>query len=693
MSEVSIVMSLRDQVSSGMKSIENNARPLSKEYDELSGKIDALKKKNEELNKAYAAASASLVDAKKAVKEATGAYKESNTEANRTNLEKATAQYKGLTDRMQEFKNASSDTRKEIRNTQEDIRKMTEGSGGGSGGSSLMQGLMTAGIGRMVGQTAQQAAQYYISSSYSSQVGNVLSSALGNAISGAAIGSLAGPVGTLVGGVIGGITGAVSGAVQNATEEDSSMRSYASTLVNTVNGSEQTRLSSGSATAAQREQDLLSFGTLLGSGTDAQKVLGDIKTMSNVTPYIYDELTGIAKTLIVYGDDQKTVMGHLTTVGDTGAALGMTTSEMDSVAQILGYIGSSDTLDAMRLKQLRLKGINANQMLADYYGISSTEFNTRVSKGKISGADASGLLYQLLGEKYGGMMEQQATTFTGLTSTVEGLVQNIQNAMGESFNATRSDSMERQISWLDGSTGAALSSAYGIVGEAQGLKSNLEEQIYRDVMSGVLQGTTPTEATDDDTVSAINDLRTQYLSAMDEYNGGTEQNRMEAGAKMESILSQAEGLASSSADANKKLDAWDQAAIDTSSGIANIVTDLGSWRDAWDLAQTNSRGRAAYADGGENPLMNGGIYNPVSGAYEYSNAYGESYIPYNGYRAVLHQGEAVLTAEENRRTRSGGSVSVSFAGANFTVRQDSDIDAIAEAIAIRLERAQLRGEG
>ena len=44
-------------------------------------------------------------------------------------------------------------------------------------------------------------------------------------------------------------------------------------------------------------------------------------------------------------------------------------------------------------------------------------------------------------------------------------------------------------------------------------------------------------------------------------------------------MSQAEALASSSQDANTKLDVWDQSALDTASGVASIVTVLEAWRD------------------------------------------------------------------------------------------------------------------
>ena len=44
----------------------------------------------------------------------------------------------------------------------------------------------------------------------------------------------------------------------------------------------------------------------------------------------------------------------------------------------------------------------------------------------------------------------------------------------------------------------------------------------------------------------------------------------------------------------------------------------------------------------------------ASGGADGSHAMGLSYVPFDGYRAILHEGEAVLTKAENREYREGG---------------------------------------
>lgn len=77
-----------------------------------------------------------------------------------------------------------------------------------------------------------------------------------------------------------------------------------------------------------------------------------------------------------------------------------------------------------------------------------------------------------------------------------------------------------------------------------------------------------------------------------------------------------------------------------------------------------------------------------TGKADGSHANGLSYVPFDGYRAILHKGERVLTEKENKDYNSGsGSVNNNFNIASLVVREEADIKKVAK----ELRNMQLAG--
>ena len=146
-------------------------------------------------------------------------------------------------------------------------------------------------------------------------------------------------------------------------------------------------LTSGSALAAQRETDRISFETLFRRGGVedmgiVETYLSNLVEMANNTPFLYGDLTAMSKTLATYGysaqaDQAKTLSGEkdynyildvLETIGDAGAALGQSTLEY--------------------LNILNDRGIGAVGMLAEARGVDQGAMYDMISKGKVSGQEA-----------------------------------------------------------------------------------------------------------------------------------------------------------------------------------------------------------------------------------------------------------------------------------------------------------------
>lgn len=72
------------------------------------------------------------------------------------------------------------------------------------------------------------------------------------------------------------------------------------------------------------------------------------------------------------------------------------------------------------------------------------------------------------------------------------------------------------------------------------------------------------------------------------------------------------------------------------------------------------------------------------------NAKGLPYVPYDGYETILHKGERVLTAQQNRQYNQGGSnVSIPKLADTIVVREEADITKIANALVKKLNESKL----
>lgn len=66
-------------------------------------------------------------------------------------------------------------------------------------------------------------------------------------------------------------------------------------------------------------------------------------------------------------------------------------------------------------------------------------------------------------------------------------------------------------------------------------------------------------------------------------------------------------------------------------------------------------------------------------------------VPYDNYPALLHEGEQVLTAAEARSYNQGGAGSVQIVMNGTVIREDADIDRVAQALLEKLRQAKTAG--
>ncbi len=656
MPETSIVIKATDRYSDVLKTLSKTTKAFSDDVDSLEEGLYALNKNKYTLK----------LDAKKAqqaLKEAEKQFDLTHSAADGLKMELAQANYDNV------VRNLNAVT-KEARNTEKAISKLENRSGGGGGGGaanfgkSVVQALAISGITDSAKQLLSQGATTLAGSAFGNEGGMLFSNALSMATSGASAGFMvAGPAGALVGAGIGGLVGLGSGALQSYESQDSSFKSYVQDAVQEQLDAQSESLTSGSSIAAGRETDKISFATLFGSKETADSYLSNLVGMANSTPFLYDDLTSMSKTLATYGYDADSILPVLQTIGDAGAALGQSTSDMTAVATAIGRMKSSNKTTLEYLNILNDRGIGAVGMLSDAYGVDQGTMYSMISKGEVAGQDAARIILDALSDSFAGSMEAQSKTFSGITSTIEGLQQELDNAMGEGYNQTRMQGLEAQKEWLAGDSGQEMQEAYTAIGVWKASLENAKEQYIRDAMNDAMGSEEyKTAEAEGDAAEMGRILMKAKIDGMNEYNANEGKDE-----ELAQELSLIESVRDDTALNNSYWDAGYTLGQEFSKGRAAATTD------------------SAWADAVNN--FNSGYTKHRSG---HQRAMGIDYVPYDNFPALLHEGEKVLTAGEARQEKNGvGGIQIVING--MTVREDADIDRVAQALLSKLEEANMRG--
>ena len=678
MPDVSIAISAQDSYSSAIKSMAQITKSFSKDMDEMEGKLSQLNKNRYSLKMDLREAQKKLSDAEKQFQKTKKAKDELARDDAQANFDRIQRNLALVTKGAREAEN-------QMKKTGEAFRKVDNQGGGGSFGKNIVTALAASGIGDAAKQLVQQGANALFASEFGDAGGTLASNILSMGLTGASTGfMLGGPLGAAIGGGIGTAAGLVSGGIQNFEKQDDAFKSYYGELYSSAGERHAAELESGSGIASGRETGLISFSTLFGSREPANTYLSGLVNMANTTPFLYDDLTAMSKTLATFGYDAKSILPVLSTIGDAGAALGMSTSDMTTVAQALGRMKSSDKATLEYLNILNDRGIGAVGMLAEAKGKSQGEIYDMISKGQIAGTEAVEIILTALTDGFSGAMEEQSKTFAGRSSTLEGWEQEMANAQGEAYNTLRSEGKQRQIDYYAGITDE-LSGLNAMIGAGEAAQENLKEQYLREAMTTLLTGTGGSlyEGEQAETLARLHEEYTALAAA---FQDASEEEKITLGEKADSLKSQAEALAEGAFGASDKMQEVRDVELDLISAIRENTKALGeaAYLGDYEKQQELSKGRG----------LNGNVtadssYRSLRERDFGPHAYGLDYVPYDNFPALLHQGERVLTASQARAADQGAGprVQVTVTGNSF-YGSDKDLeDRVARRVASEVVRA------
>ena len=184
--------------------------------------------------------------------------------------------------------------------------------------------------------------------------------------------------------------------------------------------------------AADAEQTAVSFEVMLGSAARAQKMIGDLRSFAERTPFGFTGLSEAVRTMISFGVEAEDVMADLDRLSNVAAG---NEQKLSSLALVFGQVRAAGKLTGGDLLQLVNAGFNPLESIAKRTGETMAEVKSRMSDGAVTfdevrqafidATAAGGRFYQ--------MNERQSRTLGGLWSTLKDNVLVALRTIGEAL--------------------------------------------------------------------------------------------------------------------------------------------------------------------------------------------------------------------------------------------------------------------
>lgn len=174
----------------------------------------------------------------------------------------------------------------------------------------------------------------------------------------------------------------------------------------------------------------IAFTTMLGSVEQANSLMAQITRTAMVTPFGLTDLASASKQLLAYGLEADKVNDTLIRMGDIAAGLSIPIGDL---AYLYGTTMVQGRMYTQDLNQFLNRGIPIMESLASQLGVTKDKVRELVQEGKVGFPQIEQAFIDLTseGSKFGGLMEEQSRSITGVISNIEDALDNMMNDIGK----------------------------------------------------------------------------------------------------------------------------------------------------------------------------------------------------------------------------------------------------------------------
>lgn len=182
--------------------------------------------------------------------------------------------------------------------------------------------------------------------------------------------------------------------------------------------------------AADLEKAHVAFEVMLGSADKATKVLNDLRSFADVTPFEFADLKEASNLLIAANVAAEDILPTLSMLGDVSQG---DAAKLQLVAKAYTDVINKGRLQGQEIRQFAENGVPLLAQLAAQFGVTKQEIVKMSEAGEIGFADVQKAIVSMVqegGNRFG-MMEKQSQTLSGRWSTLIDTAKRLATDIGE----------------------------------------------------------------------------------------------------------------------------------------------------------------------------------------------------------------------------------------------------------------------